>query len=57
MERCFSSEAEGRELAMYYEWNEAKARRQYLIKFATVWLAAIALAFLPVWWLVQETTF
>jgi len=42
---------------MYYEWNEAKARRLYLIKFASVWLAAISLAFLPVWWLVQETTF
>lgn len=42
---------------MYYEWDEAKARRQYLIKFASVWLGAIALAFLPVWWLVQETTF
>lgn len=42
---------------MYYEWNEAKARRLYLIKFASAWLAAISLAFLPVWWLVQETTF
>ncbi len=40
---------------MYYEWSEAKARRQYLIKFASVWLVAIALACLPVWWLVQET--
>ena len=42
---------------MHYEWSEAKARRQYLIKFASVWLAAIALGLLPVWWLVQETTF
>lgn len=32
---------------MYYEWNEAKARRLYLIKFASVWLAAISLAFFP----------
>ncbi len=42
---------------MYYAWNEAKTQKQYLIKFAAVWLVAIALGFLPVWWLVQETTF
>jgi hypothetical protein len=42
---------------MYYEWNDRKANRQYIIKFVTVWLAAIAVAVLPVWWLVQETTF
>jgi hypothetical protein len=42
---------------VYYGWDETKERRQYLIKFASVWLAAIALAFVPVWWLVQETTF
>lgn len=42
---------------MYCEWDEVKERRHYLIKFTSVWLAAIALAFLPVWWLVQETTF
>ena len=40
---------------IYYEWSEAKAGRQYLIKFASVWLVAIALACLPVWWLVPET--
>lgn len=40
---------------MYYELNEAKARRHHLIKFASVWLAAIALAILPVWWLAEET--
>jgi hypothetical protein len=42
---------------MYYEWNEIRFRRQYLIKFVSVWAVAITLAFLPVWWLVQEATF
>jgi len=42
---------------MYYEWNEIRFRRQYLIKFVSVWAVAITLAFLPVWWLVQESTF
>ncbi len=41
---------------MYQEWDEARERRQYLLKFATVWIAAVALAFLPIWWIVQETT-
>ena len=45
------------ELQMYYEWNEVRFRRQYFIKFASAWIVAITLAFLPVWWLVQETTF
>lgn len=42
---------------MFYEWDERKANRQFLVKFAAVWLCAIAMAMLPVWWLVQETTF
>jgi len=42
---------------MLFALDETKARLQYLVKFASVWLVAIALAFLPVWWLVQETTF
>jgi hypothetical protein len=42
---------------MYYERNEVRFRRQYFIKFASAWIVAITLAFLPVWWLVQETTF
>ncbi|RWX31792.1 hypothetical protein EHI47_12055 [Rhizobium leguminosarum] len=37
-----------------YEWDEAKARKQYLIKFACAWLAAIALGALPVWGLVGK---
>jgi len=42
---------------MYYEWDEARARKRYLIKFASAWLVAIAMGILPVWWLVLETTF
>jgi hypothetical protein len=42
---------------MYYEWNELRFRRQYLIKFVSAWAIAIIVAFLPVWWLVQEATF
>ena len=45
------------ELQMYYERNEVRFRRQYFIKFASAWIVAITLAFLPVWWLVQEATF
>jgi|GEM_PF-1375947 len=33
---------------MYYEWDPAKARRMYLMKFAGVWLAAIVVAGIPV---------
>jgi hypothetical protein len=33
---------------MYYEWDAAKARRMYLIKFAAVWLAAIVIVAIPV---------
>lgn len=33
---------------MYYEWDAARARRMYLIKFAAVWLAAIVMAAIPV---------
>lgn len=33
---------------MYYEWDSAKARRNYLMKFAAVWLAAIVVAGIPV---------
>lgn len=43
--------------AMHLEWNETKTRRQYLIEFASVWVVVVALAFLPVWWLVQGNTF
>ncbi len=42
---------------MYYEWDQRKANRRFLIKFAAVWLGAIAVAALPVCWLVQETVF
>lgn len=42
---------------MYYEWNEYKARRRYLIEFVSVWLISILLASGPLWWLVQQTTF
>lgn len=33
---------------MHYEWDTAKARRSYLMKFAAVWLASIAVAGIPV---------
>lgn len=33
---------------MYYEWDAAKERRSYLMKFAAVWLTAVVVAGLPV---------
>lgn len=41
---------------MYYEWDAAKARRIFLIKFAIAWFAAIALAIVPLWVLVEAAT-
>jgi hypothetical protein len=39
---------------MWYEWDDGKAGRRFLFKFASAWLITVALSFLPVWWLVQE---
>jgi hypothetical protein len=38
---------------MVYEWDERKARRAFLVKFAAAWMAAIVVAGFPVMMLVN----
>jgi hypothetical protein len=45
----FPSEWDEGCVVAYYEWDAAKARRDYFIKFAVAWLAAIVVASVPVW--------
>ena len=41
---------------MYFEWTEAQARKNYLLKFVGTWIAAIALAAVPVMIAVNAVT-
>jgi hypothetical protein len=42
---------------MAYEWNAAKARRAYLIKFVVARIAAIVTASVPVWMALKAGAF